>query len=569
MGILKFDCMATDPAATTFYGLVNADRYQFTGTGGWDKNMVLVKSNTNPSSVKTVNWSFLSSYSSQNLSIKYGVPTYAGCAVNSRGVVTFVAVHYVYNETKPYSDYITALRYDPAGVSDPPMSQGAGSWSTLSLNPAFGQVLIEKLSLWYTAVAGVETLNIAFVDNPFSAVDDTVHFGTFDEVTMTFNPAGKWAMPTMTHGVLKATLYRGDELYYFSLVGVSARLAVYSLKNVGTNTPALLRTYPTSSCSDIGLEHRLALLQNTLYMFCAREFFEPLSTLAIIKDVTDANSKFDAGVCLSTTIVNIDFFVPIGSSNTAAGGQPFALIQKDRYQMLYSMVLGGPTLATVEGGVDALIPEKFGYDPTETKARTTAPSPTKTPSSCCGCSKGGGGSGSGSRGGGSSGGGHTTGDDVAAVALALPWKMKLLIAVGAIIIGGGLITLFMKCCAGCYMVSKDIVNGEVPSGALAIDDLVVPAKKEEKVAGTGVGDRTYPVMTEHQTSTSSPYGTPLSPPAAQDNGLGYLFVDTTANSTQQSTILTIHEADVAAPLTPSGVDSPTSPTIPRYPRLDM
>ncbi|KAG9066659.1 hypothetical protein KI688_012567 [Linnemannia hyalina] len=55
-----------------------------------------------------------------------GIPTVAGCAVDSRGVVTFVAVHYVYDTTKPYSAYITALRYDPAEVADPALSQGTG-----------------------------------------------------------------------------------------------------------------------------------------------------------------------------------------------------------------------------------------------------------------------------------------------------------------------------------------------------------------------------------------------------------------------------------------------------------
>lgn len=194
MGILKFDCMTTNPAATIFYGVTNADSYGGYTAGGWNKNMVLVKSNANPSSITNTNWAFVSSYSSKSLSIASGIPTVAGCAVDSRGVVTFVAAHYVYDATKPYSEYITALRYDPAGVADPALSQGTGSWSTLTLNPAFGQMLIGKLSLWYTTVIGVETLNIALTDIPTPSGNDSVHFGTFDATTMTFNPTGKWVM---------------------------------------------------------------------------------------------------------------------------------------------------------------------------------------------------------------------------------------------------------------------------------------------------------------------------------------------------------------------------------------
>ncbi|OAQ32831.1 hypothetical protein K457DRAFT_15904 [Linnemannia elongata AG-77] len=517
MGILKFDCMTTDPAATTFYGITNTDRYGDSTAGGLYKNMVLAKSNANPSSVMNTNWSFLSSYSSKSLSIAGGIPTVAGCAVDSRGVVTFVAAHYPYDATKPYSAYSTALRYDPAGVANPDLSQGTGSWSTLALNPAFGQILIEKLSLWYTTVTGVETLNIALTDKPSPTRNDTVHFGTFDAATMTFHPTGKWVMD----GVLLAALYRGDELYYLRYFDGSAKL-------------------------DAGSQQQLAILQNTFYMICSKGFNEPLSTLAIIKDVTNANSKFEDGVPFTTTAVEISYFIPIGSSNnTAIGGRPIALIQdKQSYRtnkLQYSIALAAPALGSLEGPSDAIIPEKFGYDTAYT-TYSAFPRPT----------------------GGSGSGGHNTGDDVAAVAIALPLKFKLLIAAGAIIVGGGIIYLLVKCCAGCYMISKDVIKGEVPSGAVTINTLAVPTKKEEKVASSGVGGRTYPVMTERQTSTSSPYGTPLSPVVAQDSGVSYLFSDTSANATQQSTILTIHETGVAASLKTPVLGRPPSLSIPRH-----
>lgn len=304
--------------------------------------------------------------------------------------------------------------------------------------------------------------------------------------------------------------------------------------------------------------------------FFFQQFGGPLTTLAVLKDVSNANSKFNTSVCLSTAIKQTDFFVAI----TAAGGQPFAMIQQDEgYHAtgLYSLTLAGPSFATFESGTEAVIPENFGYDPAMAKPRTAAPIPTNDGSTCGKPKNGSGGNtGGGSRsGGGSNGGDHNTGKDIAAVAAALPLKILIPIVAATLFIGIGIIYGLVKCCQGCYMVSKDIVNGEVPSGVVAINDLAVPARKEEKAVGTGSGDLAYPVMREdHPTSTYSSYGTPLSPPTAQDNGLGYLFTDASSNITQHSIPSTTHEAAAAAPLI-SVLGNPPSPTIPRHSRPDM
>ena len=197
MGVLEFDCVTTNAEATTFYGLTNAainpNAY---GAAANNMNIVLVKSNISPSSVATTNWSFLSSYSSLNLATKNDIPLTAGCAVNSKGVVTFVAAHYMFLPSRPYSEHAVALRWDPLGSLDPMLSQGSGGWSLLTLSPAFGPVTLEKISLYYTTVAGVETLNIAFVDHPTTSKDPSMVFGTYNEATKTFNPTGRWALVT-------------------------------------------------------------------------------------------------------------------------------------------------------------------------------------------------------------------------------------------------------------------------------------------------------------------------------------------------------------------------------------
>lgn len=197
MGVLEFDCVTTNAEATTFYGLTNAaiNRNAY-GAAANNMNIVLVKSNISPTSLATTNWSFLSSYSSLNLATKDNIPLTAGCAVSSKGVVTFVAAHYMFLSSRPYSEHAVALRWDPLGSLDPARSQGSGGWSLLTLSPAFGPVTLEKISLYYTTVAGVETLNIAFVDDPTTAKDPSMVFGTYNEATKTFNPTGRWALVT-------------------------------------------------------------------------------------------------------------------------------------------------------------------------------------------------------------------------------------------------------------------------------------------------------------------------------------------------------------------------------------
>ncbi|KAF9906127.1 hypothetical protein EC991_000923 [Linnemannia zychae] len=524
MGILAFNCVATDVAQTTFYGISNAERYGFTGTGGFYRSMVLAKSNANPTNVMTTNWSFLSSYSAENLSVSGGIPVVAGCAVDSRGVVTYVAAHYSYDATQPYSKYFTALRYDPAGTSDPTLSQGIGSWTVVTLNPAFGQMTARKISLHYNTIGGVETLNIAIMDDSIVTSDDSIVFGTYDAATATFNPTGRWAMPPLTYGNMDAFLLRGNELYYHT-VGFNAKLSVYSLGNVASGTPVLLHEY-SAPCSEIGGQTRMALLQNTIYMVCAKKYLEPINTLAIMKDVTKPDSKFEPNTAFTTTIVDFDYFVAIGSSNTSTGGQPFGLIGKkagyNLSKLQYSLPLAGQALGTIIGGVDAIIPEKFGIDPTTTTTRSAYPYPTS----------GGGGSGS-------DGGGNT----VVVVAGKLPVKIIIIIVVAALFVGGGILAFCCGCIGGCCIVIKNAITGETPEiGVAKVQGLEVQEAKRDEAVGPSTDGLTYPVLGQQQPST-------------QDNGLAYLFIENqtapepSESAPAYSTPVMIYESPLTPPVT--------------------
>ncbi|KAK3834770.1 MAG: hypothetical protein JOS17DRAFT_737710 [Linnemannia elongata] len=523
MGILDFDCMTTDPSSSTFYGLTNTKSYDKTD---YNYNIVLAKSNSNPTSLRTTSWSFASSYSSKNLSIKDGIPTTAGCAVDSKGIVTFIAVHYIFPKTDPYSKYISAVRYDPAGVADPSLSQGTGSWSVMTLNPLFGQSTFEKIWLFNSVVGGVETLQLAYLTRLDVGFQPAIVFGAYDVATATFNPTGRWDMTTLTYGSPMSILFFESEMYYYTTTLQSglARLSVYSLSNVGTNIPALSRAYNSTVCTDISPETRTAVLQSYFYIVCSKSYDATLSTLTVLKDATNPSSTFTPSTTFSTTLKKLDFMVAIGTANattTTSTSPPFLLMQKsDSYiktSLQFSMVLTpGATFAVIEGGADASISQGFGIDPSST---TTGSYPRPT---------GGTGGGSGGSGGGDGG------SAVVVVAGKLPVKIIIIIVVAVLIVGGGILFCFFGCIAACCLGVKESITGKKPqdrAGEAAVvevqPDWTQGHKAEEAgvvTAHTGV----YPVMTEYQSKGNATALSP--PPQVQDNGLGYLFTGAPSNA---------------------------------------
>ncbi|KAG0378141.1 hypothetical protein BGX24_004641 [Mortierella sp. AD032] len=542
MGILRFNCMTTDVAGTKAYALTNTDSYQLTASA-WKKNMVLVKSNTNPSSIRTTNWSFVSSYSSKDLSIKDGIPVTAGCTVDSQGVFTFVAAHYIFAKTDPFTKYITAIRYDPAGAVDPVMSLGAGSWSVISLNPTFGPSTFEKIWLFYGTSGGSETLNLAYLTRSDVGFQPTIVFGALDPATATFRPTGRWDMTTSTDGGPMSILFRGNEMYYYATASPSgnAKLVVYSLANVATNTPALLRTYNTTVCTDIGGEMGTALLQNSYYLTCSKSGFFVIARCKfhhteILKDVTNPGSTFASSVTFISTYKKLDSLIALGNSNNPNnnitstpinGVVPVLLMQKYdtfiRTNLQFSMALSGPTFAVVEGGVDASIPEKFGIDPS-TATTGSYPYPT-----------GGGG------GGGGSGDGGST---IVVVAGKLPVKIIIMIVVASLFVVGGLIAFFCGCLGACCMGIKRLVTRNKPEDGPAVVEVQPDWAQGQKAEEAGAaGAYTYPVLAEHANNAL-----PSQSYVQENNSLSYMY----SGGDSQSTAA------------PNATGSPPSLTVPRY-----
>lgn len=95
----------------------------------------------------------------------------------------------------------------------------------------------------------------------------------------------------------------------------------------------------------------------------------------MIKDVTKSFPSFEMEVPVKANITQTNIFVAVGSSGGYTPAQPpFILMQEDKSRksgmLQYSMPLYGPSLGVVEGGIDAVIFEKFGVEP---KAPTTPP----------------------------------------------------------------------------------------------------------------------------------------------------------------------------------------------------
>jgi len=194
MGFIDLICITADPDATTFYGLAYTHIQEQSPSGNYDtQNLVLVKSNTNPSSPSNLTWSVVSRIDSWELvamdvvdgSGVFGSTEFS-CTVNAQGVFT------VFREPGYYSTTgLSGMRYDPTGTKDPSSdSQGPGTWMNMTIDSGYnwsgdsrGQVLK------YVNNGTSPVLVHAFLDKYY-----TMHIGIVNEATKTLTGAAVWSM---------------------------------------------------------------------------------------------------------------------------------------------------------------------------------------------------------------------------------------------------------------------------------------------------------------------------------------------------------------------------------------
>jgi hypothetical protein len=188
MGVLDLLCVTTDLDATTFFGLAYAEDYSSTDVK--PQYVVLVKSNTNPSSPTDLAWSVLSKFDGSKLkgypgSVN-GVDT--SCTITARGVFTMVGR---YKATSSPVDVMAnfGIRYDPTALMDNRIEfDGPGVWMNISIADGYhysGD--FTRRSLGYIS-------NGALVHFSLSDTSNTITLATINETTLTLEPTTVWIL---------------------------------------------------------------------------------------------------------------------------------------------------------------------------------------------------------------------------------------------------------------------------------------------------------------------------------------------------------------------------------------
>ncbi|KAG0287792.1 hypothetical protein BGZ96_008315 [Linnemannia gamsii] len=174
MGVLDLRCIATDTAATAFYGFAYAKGYDpaTPDTPNTNNYTVLVKSNTNPSSPSALTWSLVSMTQTETLT--YYDPAYSegfACAVSAQGVFSAFTA-FVAPSVKPFG-----IRYNP----------GSGAWTSLAVDSNYA---------WKFPYAEQKMgyVNNVLVHAVYGLQPGTINFATLNEATKTLIPASVWTM---------------------------------------------------------------------------------------------------------------------------------------------------------------------------------------------------------------------------------------------------------------------------------------------------------------------------------------------------------------------------------------
>ncbi|KAF9537822.1 hypothetical protein EC957_007651 [Mortierella hygrophila] len=155
---LELDCVATQQDTGTIYGTATAsgDSYK----GAFNAYVVLVKSNPSPTSLISLEWSFVSTTPALDLSYVYPKFTTVDCAVSSKGEFIALSPNFELPTTKTPTIPM-GVRYDPV----------SNSWSGIRGSPMYGWHSGRWHQLFYTTGNGVESL-VHLVTNEMGTVND-------------------------------------------------------------------------------------------------------------------------------------------------------------------------------------------------------------------------------------------------------------------------------------------------------------------------------------------------------------------------------------------------------------
>ncbi|KAF9949712.1 hypothetical protein BGZ72_008561 [Mortierella alpina] len=315
MSGLTFNCLTTDPGATTFYGVIVADDHA-TGTveSGFSEAVVVVKSNTNPASPLSVTWTVISKIAYRSLTDLSALPNpVALCAINSKGVLSLL-LQFDAHTSKPFIGPAgpRVYQYDPNGKTDGSFGYtGAGSWSNVTVDET-NLIITERWitpQLQYLYNGQVETLILSFVSN------SNVNFVALNEATNTFAHAATWRM-----NKLDSVVISGSRLYVISVVHPFLFASSFPISfPIPANIPQgrIIDTSGFGRMDDWSpkLQFNLVSSAGTLYVLAYRGSTskeDPEDCILSQTENIEATTILSRPVKVGHDIISRQYFVPVG-----------------------------------------------------------------------------------------------------------------------------------------------------------------------------------------------------------------------------------------------------------------
>ncbi|KAF9931743.1 hypothetical protein FBU30_009667 [Linnemannia zychae] len=329
MGIIDtIACLTTDPAATTYYALSRDVTYNNTAP----IQIILLKSNSNPTSPSSLTWSVVSRIDQSPLvdSSADVFTTYScTCAVDAQGVFTlFGSPKGASNSLPP--NIPVGIRYDPASTTDPKYNyKGPGGWMNIIIDPKYNWGYKYDLQALGYVNSGGSKLLVHCVMNSGSGA---VTIATMNESTKTLTAAAVWNLPPNDGIAPKVFFIGNDQLFMFTVEHITVSLSTlnsFPLSTI-TNTQPAVKSYNTSVITDCHYSPSpyLYTIGDRLMIYCD----QLTSFTSKIYSITDLNTTVAFGPPeeYSIDITMLQFFVPIGEVD---GPSSFVLGQKYNFQL--------------------------------------------------------------------------------------------------------------------------------------------------------------------------------------------------------------------------------------------
>ncbi|KAG0295068.1 hypothetical protein BGZ97_004911 [Linnemannia gamsii] len=322
MDVADLSCVTTDPESTAFNGYSYAEDYVSTPP---KTVVVLVRSNTNPTSPTDFSWSIISKIDSKNLA----EPGENTNDVSLTFTISAQGVFAMFAQLKGSGSISYAIRYNPAGNMDPRFGyKGAGDWMNIVIDPAYkpsGKFRAQVSG--YVSKGATSTLVPALLPLKGS----TISLATVDDATHTLSPVAVWraVMSGPRFEISLLDFYPSSSPTSGASASTPPCLTAFSLADIDTTMPAY-KSFNTTGTEACYTSPSPIVCYNGDSLTLVYGQDSPPVTSSLIFTINDPNNAAWVGppsIFSGNITAGIDYFVPTGNlANTSS----FALLRRER-----------------------------------------------------------------------------------------------------------------------------------------------------------------------------------------------------------------------------------------------